>query len=272
MDEGLLRLALVVQFFVVALFLFRALLQSRAMRPSVPATAGSAIAVGAARRESPATRRAQEEQRDALAALVAERERLERSLALRRERHAREEAVLLERQRAELQELIAHRRARIELTAEEPELVERIGGLRSEVAHLVRRRDALRDEVAASIKTSQALRERMHRGRPELAMLRQEHERLHRSLASDRERLRDLAQRRAVLRAETDALAAELDMLQRLVDQPLTLAHLSDGQIRADDERRGAGVRKGALPDVADVPVAPIEPATVTVLASARRQ
>jgi len=242
-DEGLLRLALIVQFTLVALWLLRALLQTRTMRPSGRTSTGRTVPAGVARRWSPADRRAHDEHLEALASLVAERERLERRLALMRDEHAREEAIHRERQRAELHDLIAHRRARMELTAAEPELVARIDDLRSEVAHLARRRDALRAEVAASIKSSQALRERIVRGRPELETLRREHERLRRSLASDRDRLRDLAQRRGVLRAESDALAAELDLLQRLVDEPLTLTRLSDGHLRHDPAPRVALVR-----------------------------
>lgn len=238
MSRGSLELVLIAQFVLVSGWLLRAQLRARSMRVNDQGASSVTESEGAQMLRGPEDRGDRAERAADLEALDAERRRLERMLARMREEYAREAEILRHKQREALLEIIAHRRTTMELEAGEPMLIQRLARLQVEVAHLERRRDALTDEVAASIRTSRALRERILRGRPELEVLRKDYERLHRCLVSDRDKLHDLARRRSVVQAETEALAAELQLLQRLVDQPLTLARLSDGELRESATRR----------------------------------
>jgi chromosome segregation ATPase len=278
MVGGSLQVVFLVQLVLVSLVLVRAVLRTRTMRPTRRRTVPRTGEGRSVRSRRPADRPVQDEQSELLedvARLVAERDRLEQKLAQLHDQQTREEASFRERERAALLALNAYRRATRELVAAEPLLSERIDVLRVEVAHLEQRRDALREEVAASTKASLALRERIAHGRPELDVLRRERDQLRRRLIGDGQRLRDLAHRRALLRAETEELAAELELLQQLVDQPLTLVRLSDGELRAEATRREPGISRPDAPaviGVTDMPPAPFDLASGQVPISGSRR
>jgi outer membrane murein-binding lipoprotein Lpp len=180
-------------------------------------------------------------------ALKADCDRLARSLEKMRAEHAAEEEHFRARRREALLEMHEHRRITAELGEIEPKLQERVDGLRAQVEHLEHRRVALAAEVSASLRTSAALRDRAILAQRELASLRLDRERVGRRIRSDGQRLRDLARRRAVLRAETEELAALLELLQKLADQPRTLTFLSDGELREAAARRAAPVDGSAV-------------------------
>lgn len=169
---------------------------------------------------------------DELALLADERDRLEREAELLRAEHAREESHFRRRRREVLLEMHEQRRITTALRAEELPLREHVRNLRAEVDHLEHRSVSLAEEVAASIEKSAALRQRIIVSQRELASRRLDRERVERRIRSAAELLRDLARRRALLRAETEELAALLELLQQLSGQTQTLTSLSDGELR----------------------------------------
>jgi len=186
---------------------------------------------------------------DELALLDTERDRLVGELERLRAAHAQEESLFRERRREVLLEMHEHRRIAADLCAEEPHLQEHVRSLRAEVDHLEHRRVSLAAEVEASIEKSSALRQRIVLAQRELAARRLDRERVERRIRSEAERLRDLAQRRNLLRAETAELAALLDLLQQLSGQSGTLTFLSDGELRP------ARASRAEISESADVPV-----------------
>jgi hypothetical protein len=235
MRSGLVQTTFVVQLVAVTVFFLLAAARSRRLgRAHFPAPSRPVPASGPEQTIGPDTA--------ALERLEQECARLTQSLDLLRAAHAEEEAGLRVRRRAALLEMHEHRRITAELRAEEPKLQGRVQELRAEVEHLEHRRTALAAEISASTRTSVALRDRAVLAQRELASLRLDRERVGRRIRSDGQRLRDLARRRSVLRAETEELAALLELLQRLADQPTTLTFLSDGELRTGPTRRPGAV------------------------------
>jgi len=234
MRWGVVQTTFVVQLlFVTGFFLLAALRTRRTRRSAVLEPTPTPIptrATRAARIDGPPVATEPEEAR--LERLVEECARLTRELELQRAAHADEEVSFRTRRREALMEMQEHRRVSAALAAEEPQLQGRVKELRAEVEHLEHRRSALTDEIAASAQTSSALRDRTALAQRELASLHLDRQRVGRRIRSDGQRLRDLSLRRDLVRAETEELAALLDLLQQLSGQPETLTSLSDGELR----------------------------------------
>jgi hypothetical protein len=258
MRWGVVQTTFVVQLLLVTgFFLLAALRTRRTRRSAVPETTPTPTptptrATRAPGIEGPPVAAEPEEAR--LERLARECARLTRDLELLRAAHADEEADSRTRRREALLEMQDHRRVSAALGAEEPRLQDRVRELRAEVEHLEHRRSALADEITASAQTSSALRDRTVLAQRELASLHLDRERVGRRIRSDGQRLRDLSLRRELVRAETEELAALLDLLQQLSGQPATLTSVSDGEqhsgpaVRADaanidDTRRRASKR-----------------------------
>jgi len=249
MDSQIVQIAFVVQFAVVSAVLLSALIRAQRSRPapadgSLAGLAGAQLRLRRPVRGRPATGSMSavvtETDEAELAALRAERAALQGQIDRIRAAQAEEELSFRARRREALLELYDHRQRSTELSKELPPLEDLACRLRAEVEHLEHRRTALLAEVSASGRTSVVLRERAANVRREIASLRIDRDRLGQRLHRDGERLRDLARRRAVLQAESEELMALLDLLQRLADQPESLTHLSDGELRGSTtpERR----------------------------------
>lgn len=267
MDGSFGQMLLVGQVVLVTLFLLSASVRARRQLRSPRANSAEAGTPITAERtperrgslSRPTPRAARSDARDEEAALSSsigahkeELASLAHALAQLRAAHAEEESHFRMRRREALLEMQDHRRITAGLCAEEPQLRSRVEQLRSDLEHLEHRRTALAAEIAASVETSKALRDRTLLAQRELASVRLDRERVGRRIRSDGERLRDLARRRAVLRAETQELNALLEMLQRLADQPESLTLLTDGELR---NRRAA--RADGMPSGVPVPDAP---------------
>jgi len=174
-----------------------------------------------------------------LVELEAERRRLLTDIEQARTTQAREEAEFRARRRAVMVALHRDRQAALELTAAEPALRERVDALRTEVEHLERRHPELTEEIRASIEASTVVRGRLEQARDELAMLHRDRARLCARLDEERARLRDLANRRALLEAETEALTSLARVHQEAVGEPRLLSLVTDGDFRDDPERPG---------------------------------
>jgi hypothetical protein len=246
------QLLFVTGFFLLAALRTRRTRRSAVLEPTPIPTPTPTRAPRGARIDGPPVAAEPEEAR--LERLTEECARLTRDLELLRAAHADEEVSLRTRRREALMEMQEHRRVSATLGAEEPHLQGRVKELRAEVEHLEHRRSALADEIAASAQTSSALRDRTALAQRELASLHLDRERVGRRIRSDGQRLRDLSLRRDLVRAETEELAALLDLLQQLSGQPETLTSLSDGELRggpavradaavAADTRRSASKR-----------------------------
>ena len=257
MNAGFGQILLVGQVVLVTLFLLAALVRARRQRqaplPSAEASDSAHAPVRGGILLPPPSRAAQSPTGDATVApggavgeLEAELARLAGDLAQLRAAHAEEEAHFRMRRREALLEMQDYRRITSGLSAEEPQLRSRVEQLRADLGHLEHRRSALAAEIAASVETSKVLRDRTLLAQRELASLCLDRERVARRIRSDGERLRDLARRRAVLRAETQELNALLEMLQRLADQPESLTALTDGEVRSSRSAR-ADVRPSGV-------------------------
>jgi len=252
---GLLQTAFFAQLvFVTGFFLLAAARTRRLDRTGADVDPRDAVSRDEHRRDAPARSRflgraalagEAPAEYETLVRLDEERARLTRGIEALRAAHAEEEQSFRARRRDVMLELHEHRRILSQLSDEKPQLQERVERLRAEVEHLEHRRSSLTDEIDASIRTSTALRDRAVLAKREIATLRLDRERVERRIRSNGQRLRDLAQRGDVLRAETAELSALLDLLQQLADQPTTLTFLSDGSLREDatGRRRAEGQR-----------------------------
>jgi chromosome segregation ATPase len=240
MYPGVAQVSFIVQLLLVSTFFLLAVLRVRSpgtpARPARPRVDRHPLRAArrAARRDRDAStdagvRRSEEE----LALLAEERDRIARELELLRAEHAQEESHFRRRRREVLLEMHEYRRITTGLRAEEPHLQEHVQSLRAEVDHLEHRCVSLAAEVDASIAKSAALHERIGTSKRLLDSRHLDRERVERRIGIETAFLRDLARRRAVLRAETDELMALLDLLQQLSGQPATLTSLSDGGLRA---------------------------------------
>jgi len=224
MDSGVLQVILVTQLTLVSLFFLRALRRSAQLSRPVatpqatpkPRSDADDRSVGA----------------EELARLEAERDGLLSTLERLRAVQTKEEDAFRARRREVLLDLHEHRRVSNELSAIEPELRSRVDSLRTEVEHLERRLPELAAEVRASTRSSIALRGRVAAARLELEGLRRDHDRVRERLGADKERLGDLARRRALLRAETEELAALARSLQRVTGGTRLLSQVTDGELR----------------------------------------
>jgi predicted RNase H-like nuclease (RuvC/YqgF family) len=230
MRSGVVQMAFIVQLVLVTGFFLRAGLRTRRIRPSAVPTAIVTATPPRARIDGPSV--VAEPKQARIERLAEECARLTRDLELLRAARAAEEASFRARRLEALMEMQEHRRVSAVLGAEEPQLQGRVKELRAEVEHLEHRRSALAAEIAASAQTSSALRDRTALAQRELTSLHLDRERVGRRIRSDGQRLRDLTLRRELVRAETEELAALLELLQQLSGQPGTLTSLSDGEIR----------------------------------------
>jgi chromosome segregation ATPase len=262
MYPGVVLVTFVAQLLLVSAFLLLAVRRARTSRTStLPGRARvEPHPLRAARRGVRPDRDATIDSRvrgahDELALLAEERERLVRELELLRAEHAKEESHFRRRRREVLLEMHEHRRITTGLRAEELPLREHVRNLRAEVDHLEHRSVSLAEEVAASIEKSAALRQRIIVSQRELTSRRLDRERVERRIRSAAEHLRDLARRRALLRAETEELAALLELLQQLSGQPETLTALSDGELRRAPTSRAEAAARVEVNGTRDVPV-----------------
>jgi predicted nucleic acid-binding Zn-ribbon protein len=230
MVQGAVHATFVVQLALVTAFFLLAAVRTRRIRRSGVSEVTPTVMPRRARSDGPSVPDEPEEAR--LERLAEERERLTRDLERLRAAHADEEASFRTRRREALLEMQEYRRISAALGAELPGLQDRMKELRAEVEHLEHRRSALADEIVASAQTSSALRDRTALAQRELASLHVDRERVARRIRSDGQRLRDLSQRRELVRAENEELSALLDLLQQLSGQPGTLTSLSDGELR----------------------------------------
>jgi chaperonin cofactor prefoldin len=229
--SGPLQVVLLLQLTIVSVVFLRALQRSALLsreipRPQAPRRSGRPT------RLSPSEVADRAAMAEELAALDAQRVAIATDLDRLRAAHTKEEAAFRARRREVMLDLHEQRRVCNELRAVEPELRSRVDALRADVEHLQRRRPALAAELRASVRSSRLLQGRLETARSELEALRRDRDRIHERLDEDKERLRDLARRRAVLRAETEELAALARTLQPAAGGPHLLARLTDGELR----------------------------------------
>jgi chromosome segregation ATPase len=228
----LLQVVLVVQLSLVSLLFLSALRRSARQHPTRPLPL-----------ERPAHRpRAEEPATDTetLEQLEEQRAQLLAELARIRSDQTKEEVAFRARRREVMLELHEDRRIANELNAAEPELRNRVESLRAEVEHLERRRPELAAEIQASTRSSTLLRGRIADARRELDEMRRDRDRLCERLEADKQRLSDLAKRRALLHAETEELAALARSLQPAAGVRRLLSQVTDGELRdaAELQRR----------------------------------
>lgn len=221
--QALVEIAFAVQLTLVGLFLLRAVARSLRLRRSTPTRAASHSSGGPSHHPSHHEASASD---DAAGAQAAE------ELAALRRMHAEAEASFSSRRRAALLEMRDHQRRTVDLAAEERDLLEHVTELRTEVRHFEQRHVALTAEIRAALESSELLRDRTAIARRQLEKVQAARARVRARFIGDTERLRDLVRRRALLRAETEELSELLELLQKLVGEPITLTGLSDGELR----------------------------------------
>lgn len=238
---GVLDVVFFLQFSLVSLIFLRAFTRSRVPSPD---RSQRLTPLPAPRRSTPRGGKLDDEHDDLLAAssalqseLEAQRRQLASEAESARSARTKEEAAFRARRREVVLDLHEHRRVAAELIAAEPALRGRVEALRTELEHLDRRRPELAVEILASTRTSRILHDRVTHASRELDELRKDSERVRERLESDTERLVDLARRRALLRAETEELAALARSLQQATDSPQLLGMVTDGELRGSAGR-----------------------------------